>query len=200
MPAGAPALEVLRAAQRTAVPWKNGGGVTREVAVSPPEAGLEAFDWRVSIAEIAVAGPFSVFAGIDRCMGVLSGRLSLKIDTRPAVTLSGDGAVVEFPGELPVFATPLGAMVTDLNVMTRRGRCTAAVTRCAAVESMVLEARSGTTLLIARSSLYVSAGRQEFELARLDALVLGGTPLPALVRAAHPAAFDLVEIRGPGAK
>jgi environmental stress-induced protein Ves len=27
---------ILRARERFAVPWKNGGGVTREVAVHPP--------------------------------------------------------------------------------------------------------------------------------------------------------------------
>jgi environmental stress-induced protein Ves len=42
------------------VAWKNGRGVTRELWVWPPEARFEAgdFDWRVSIAGVAVDGPF----------------------------------------------------------------------------------------------------------------------------------------------
>jgi environmental stress-induced protein Ves len=196
LPAGAPALQVLRAAQRKPVPWRNGGGVTREVAISPTGAALGEFDWRVSIAEIALAGPFSIFAGIDRRMVVLQGSLLLQIDAQPALTVSPDSAAIAFPGEVPVFATPLGATVTDLNVMTRRGRCSADLTRHAA--PLALEPRSGTTLLIARSILRVSAGGDEVDLAPLDAVLLGSAPLRALAHGASAASFDLVEIRGPG--
>jgi uncharacterized protein len=196
VPDGARALKVLRAAQRPAVPWKNGGGITREVAIWPTGATPGEFDWRVSIAEIAVAGPFSVFAGIDRRMSVLKGRLSLKIQAQPAVILSPDSAVIAFPGEAPVFATPLGATVTDLNVMTRRGRCTADLTRHAA--AVVLEPRGGTTLLIARSALKASAAEHGAELALLDVLVLGSEPVSVLAAGVSPVSFDLVEIRCAG--
>jgi len=37
------------------VPWKNGGGSTTEIAIGPPAAGFEGFDWRVSIASIAAS-------------------------------------------------------------------------------------------------------------------------------------------------
>ena len=47
-------------------PWKNGGGSTREIVCRPPGAGMDSFEWRVSIATIAQSGPFSVFAGVDR--------------------------------------------------------------------------------------------------------------------------------------
>jgi len=46
-------IKLLKAADRAAIPWKNGGGVTRDVIVSPAGATLENFDWRISIAEIA---------------------------------------------------------------------------------------------------------------------------------------------------
>ena len=41
----------------TASPWKNGGGVTREVAKSPSQAPF----WRLSIANVDQEGPFSSF-------------------------------------------------------------------------------------------------------------------------------------------
>ncbi|MGO9804566.1 MAG: HutD family protein [Steroidobacteraceae bacterium] len=194
MPGRAPSLAVLRAADRAAVPWKNGGGVTREVAVSPPGSPLGDFDWRVSIAEIGVAGPFSLFPGIDRRMAVLSGRLSLRIDGQAAVTLSNDGSAVAFPGEVPVFAEPLGATVTDLNVMTRRGRCSATLTRRTTGESAVLELRGATTLLIALTELKVRSGPLEAELAPLDALALGDGTARVLPQGAGPASFEVVEI------
>ena len=54
-------------------PWKNGGGATREIACWPPGTGLDSFDWRISVATIAADGAFSVFAGIDRSITLLSG-------------------------------------------------------------------------------------------------------------------------------
>ena len=56
-----------------ATPWKNGGGTTQEVVCWPQGAGLDSFEWRISIAHIAQSGPFSAFAGIDRVITLLSG-------------------------------------------------------------------------------------------------------------------------------
>ena len=44
---------LLAAKDRIAQPWKNGGGVTREIAVEPPGAGFDSFGWRVSTAVVA---------------------------------------------------------------------------------------------------------------------------------------------------
>jgi environmental stress-induced protein Ves len=43
-------LHVLRARDVPATPWKNGGGVTREIAVHPQGAGFDDFVWRLSMA------------------------------------------------------------------------------------------------------------------------------------------------------
>ncbi|WP_019939379.1 HutD family protein [Bordetella sp. FB-8] len=105
-----------------ASPWKNGGGVTREIACWPPGAGMDDFQWRLSIAAIAASGPFSAFAGVDRIITLLDG---------PGVRLaSSDGAIdhvlnrplepFPFPGEAMIHGTMLGAVSSDLNVMTRR--------------------------------------------------------------------------------
>jgi environmental stress-induced protein Ves len=59
-------MKRLRAADRTPRPWKNGGGQTTDVAVFPDGAGLDDFDWRVSIARVDGDGPFSIFPGVDR--------------------------------------------------------------------------------------------------------------------------------------
>ena len=60
-------------ASLAAAPWKNGGGTTREIAAWPQGAGIDGFDWRVSIATIDQAGPFSAFAGVDRVIMLLDG-------------------------------------------------------------------------------------------------------------------------------
>ena len=187
-------LELLRAAPRAAVPWKNGGGLTREVAVYPPGSDLRGFDWRVSIADIHAAGPFSLFPDIDRRMVVLTGRLALLIDGRPPLTLSPASPAVEFPGDVAVFAEPLGAAVTDRNVMTRRGRCNATLTRGATQESTVLAPRSATTLIIALADLVVRRAQTELMLSRLDALAIGPGAECTIAARSGAASFHVIEI------
>jgi len=127
----------LPASQRAAQPWKNGGGVTREIAAFPPASGLDSFDWRVSIADVASDGPFSIFSGIDRTLTILSG-------AGIALEMAGDtlrllpGRPVSFPGDQPAAAALLDGPVTDLNVMTRRGRITHAVTALTAAQTLIV--------------------------------------------------------------
>lgn len=112
-------------------PWKNGGGSTREIACWPEGAGLDDFDWRVSIATIAASGPFSLFPGVERTIVLLAGdgvRLRAEgFDHR----LDTPYEPFAFSGDLAVDCTLLGGQAlrpsTDLNVMTRRARCRAGV-------------------------------------------------------------------------
>lgn len=122
-------MQILRAADRIATPWKNGGGVTREIAAWPPGANLETFDWRISMATVERGGPFSLFAGVDRILTVLEGELILSIDGAAPVTLDPGAPPLPFPGDVPVFAQTPRQPVTDLNVMARRGRVRASVNR-----------------------------------------------------------------------
>ena len=187
---------ILRAADRRAVPWKNGGGLTREVAAHPPQSDLGNFDWRVSLAEVRRGGPFSSFPGIDRHMAVISGRLELSISGRGALSLSSDAAPLSFPGELAVYAEPHAEPATDLNVMTRRGRFTARLSRCsvAAVTQVRLEA--DTTLLLALAPLTLCAASIDANLSALDAARFGANAETLTVRpAAADAACWLIEIR-----
>ncbi|WP_431274516.1 HutD/Ves family protein [Variovorax ureilyticus] len=116
-------------ASLAATPWKNGGGVTREIACSPPGASMERFDWRVSIATIDRPGPFSAFDGVDRVIMLLDGagvRLHSQaggIDHR----LDVPDAPFAFDGGVPLDCELLGGTSTDFNVMSRRGRLRADV-------------------------------------------------------------------------
>ncbi|WP_207481661.1 HutD/Ves family protein [Arenibaculum pallidiluteum] len=129
------------------MPWKNGGGETVEVAISPPGAALDAFDWRVSMATVAVPGPFSAFPGIDRTLAVLDGTLALRFAGRETVRLDLASPPMAFPADLPVEGEPVGGPVTDLNVMTRRGAFRHRLARIDAVEPMRIE-RQGDLMLV----------------------------------------------------
>ena len=105
-------------AQLAPTPWKNGGGVTREIAASG-----DPFDWRVSIAHVDADGPFSIFENVDRIIVLLEGTgLHLKaLDGSLDHELSEALQPFSFAGELPLTATMLGGPSVDFNVMTRRG-------------------------------------------------------------------------------
>ena len=189
---------ILRAADRRAVSWKNGGGLTREVAACPPGSDLASFDWRVSLAEVHQGAAFSSFPGIDRQLAVLGGRLELCIADRGVLTLSPESAPVAFPGDLPARAEPVQSPVSDLNVMTRRGRFVAHLRRCSAANSLLLRLGADTTLVLALAALSVRAPSIEAELAPLDALQFWLDPGNRGSASIAGAELDfwLIEIRG----
>jgi environmental stress-induced protein Ves len=161
-------MRLLRAAERVAQKWKNGGGVTREVAVSPDGAGFDTLDWRVSIAEVASPGPFSRFEGIDRTLAVLDGRMRLTFPGH-VLELDADSAPLAFSGEISCEGTPLGGTVTDLNLMTRRGKVRGRMERLSGAI-----AASGTTLIVARTTTWIHIANESQILAPFDALLLDG--------------------------
>lgn len=112
-------MRLIRRDSLTPQPWKNGGGVTREIAAHPPGVGMEHFDWRISMAEVAADGPFSAFPGIDRTLTVLDGR-GLTLDFGGGAVALDPGAPLSFPGEAAVTARLSAGPISDLNVMTRR--------------------------------------------------------------------------------
>lgn len=127
MSAGALAGERFDLATLAARPWKNGGGLTREIATHPPGAGFDTFEWRLSVAEVARDGPFSAFPGVDRILVLLRGAGMRLLQAGTAHMLDQPGAALAFAGETPVDAQLVAGPTTDFNVMTRRGRWSAEV-------------------------------------------------------------------------
>ena len=113
---------LLQPADYVRMPWKNGGGQTTEIALHPPDAGCDTFDWRVSVADVAADGPFSRFPGVDRTIVIIAGA---------GMRLDGDGHAAElrtpfepyaFSGDDGVTFTLVAGPVRDFNLMLRRGR------------------------------------------------------------------------------
>jgi uncharacterized protein len=123
-------MRLIRFADLASTPWKNGGGTTTEIAVSPSGAGFEDFDWRLSIADVASDGPFSQFSGIDRTLTLIEGKgLAMTIGGAPPLTLTTASEPLAFPGDVPVSAALVAGPIRDFNVMSRRGRYGHAVAR-----------------------------------------------------------------------
>lgn len=116
-------MPIIRLADCPATPWKNGLGRTREMAVHPPGAGMGDFLWRVSVAEVESAAPFSAFPGIDRVIALLDGDgFTMTLDDGRIHALTAPCAPFAFPGELGVQAALAGGPSRDFNLMLRRGR------------------------------------------------------------------------------
>jgi uncharacterized protein len=147
-------FEVRRAADHLRRPWRNGGGVTAEVASWPPDADAGAeFDWRVSFAEVAGSGDFSLFPGVDRVITLLDGPPMTLHFPRTTEVLEPFRPLA-FDGSLRVSCTVEGP-TRDLNVMTRRGCATATVD--------VVEPGTGPVSLAAAEPLLVVALAGELE-------------------------------------
>lgn len=106
------------------MPWKNGGGTTRELACWPPGSTLENFEWRVSVASVAGSCTFSAFAGVDRQITLLEGSgLRLHRQDSGAIhALDVPWCPQGFPGEAAIDCTLLGGPSSDFNLMVRRAR------------------------------------------------------------------------------
>lgn len=98
------------------MPWANGKGVTVEMLRVEGPAGLK---WRLSRASVVEAGDFSIFAGIERNLTVISGPgfdlvgQNLRLTARPLIP-------VAFSGEVAIQAVSVTEPSDDFNVMTAR--------------------------------------------------------------------------------
>ncbi len=110
------AWQVCRLADVPPVPWRNGGGITHELAAWPR---LDDWQWRVSVAEVAQDGPFSRFEGVDRQFAVLSGAgVRLRFADQTFV-LTVQDAPLAFSGEQACECHLLNGTTLDFNLMSR---------------------------------------------------------------------------------
>ena len=96
-----------------AAPWKNGGGVTREIVKAEDSVGLI---WRISLANVDVDGPFSTFDGLTRILTVISG-VGIDLISPRGVIAAGWGDPVRFSGNLPIKGRLIQGPIRDLNLI-----------------------------------------------------------------------------------
>lgn len=126
MPTDPEGVSIIRHADLPVSPWANRAGTTRQVASGPDGAGVNAFDWRISVAEVVGECSFSAFPGIDRTILVVHGNgMELAIDgvTHPLEPL----APLRFDGASEVTCMVPDGPSRDLNIMCRRGDWSASV-------------------------------------------------------------------------
>ncbi|THK35215.1 HutD family protein [Ensifer sp. MPMI2T] len=193
-------MKILRSNEYRHMPWKNGGGETVEIAVSPERASLSDFDWRISMATVASDGSFSTFPGIDRTLSILEGAgMTLAIEGRQPKLLTVADPPLAFPAEAPTSAMLRDGPVIDLNVMTRRGVLKHRVRRLHVEGSQSLESHARELIVFChRGSVTLATEGVTATLHALDAAILV-QPLSVTVTAEIASGLFLVEIMPGGA-
>ncbi len=169
-------MKIARRAGHKRMAWKNGQGLTEEVAAFPAGSDTDSFDWRLSIAHVGADGPFSVFAGIDRTIALLDGPgLALDLPEEKTVELKPGSSPFSFSGDWEISSRNLGGPTVDLNIMTRRGRCTHEMRRLTLAPAETFPP-SGTApgfgWVVFNSPANIEAAGQELAIERFDAIAL----------------------------
>jgi len=174
-------MEILRCSELADVPWKNGGGITREIAMAKQN---DRMIWRLSRADVAQNGPFSEFVGLSRILTVVAGNgIVLQY---PGGTLEAlSGIPVAFDGGLSVVGRLLDGPLTDLNLMFDPARC----------EGQVVPLQGPSEHVTDRlcAACHVLAGKPHLD---GQSLYIGDTAFPAkATRAVLETGDALLEIR-----
>ena len=108
-------------------PWKNGGGVTVDIAAvyedGAEPCGGDGLIWRLGRTRIETAGPFSHLPHLDRILTVIDGHgLTLRAENGTTLDARQRFAPVAFPGEWPIVSGLDAGPVGVLNLMGDRRR------------------------------------------------------------------------------
>lgn len=145
-------MRILSPSDYRAMPWKNGLGQTTEIVAYPEPS---AYDWRLSIADVAADGPFSRFPGMDRVIVQLRGAPIRLAHAGTEATLALFWPHV-FSGDWDTSSVLTGGPAQDFNVITRRGAVSSLVTTIAATNDTTIN--HGRVAPRQTVAIYVVAG------------------------------------------
>ena len=100
-------------------PWKNGGGVTTDIAVDNDTGGDI---WRFSRTPITVAGPFSDYSGFDRLQVLVAGSGLVLQTPTGEIDVRRPFRPVRFAGETPIVSRLEAGPVEVINLMAERSK------------------------------------------------------------------------------
>ena len=162
-------------------PWRNGGGVTRQIASGRldrsgnPEATTgDDWDWRLSIADVESPGDFSAFVGMARILTVIEGE---------GMVMSIDGierrlekySPLGFDGGSATSATLPDGPIRDFNLIARTGTVTGRVAIVELSTEHPLQLTGGRLgVLLQGQAKVLVGGKQSRALERYDTIVGGG--------------------------
>jgi environmental stress-induced protein Ves len=173
------------------MPWKNGLGTTREIAIDPPGASMAdaGFCWRLSIADVAQSGPFSSFPGIDRTIMVIKGNgMVLRVAGQPSRRLARFEPFA-FSGDAATACELIDGPIQDFNLMVRRSLLSART------EIKMLQTSSEIAMSAQGCILHVLAGAVALRIGSQNVACEGGET--AIIEGAKRGAQMALEPREP---
>jgi uncharacterized protein len=152
---------MVHTAQVPPSPWRNGGGVTRELAAWPDS---DDWTWRISVAQVAASGPFSRFDGVQRWFAVLDGNgVRLRLGGGENI-LTPASAPFCFDGAQPVDCQLLGGATRDLNLMVRSDRMSARMTRVEGSRRLVARGDGVIAVYAAGAPVTLACGSETLDI------------------------------------
>ncbi len=187
---------ILESAGYRQMPWKNGAGTTTEIAVSPPGATTDDFDWRISMAQVGSDGWFSEFPRVDRTLAVLEGNgIDLSIAAASPVRILPASAPYSFAADTPVFAKLLDGPIIDFNVMARRNRFTHRMTRLEEDAPMTWQLQAEVTVILScTSALHLDDGTHSVRLKANDSAFFQTQINPLILTPINRATIYIIEL------
>ena len=133
-------MHVLKRNELVDVPWKNGGGITRNIAKGLADNRTA---WTISRADVAQDGPFSDFTGMTRVLTVVSGG-AMELQASSHTITAHMWQPVYFDGALKVQSSLTEGPLTDLNLMFDPILCDGLViTHCDPFKGLVVRPKHG---------------------------------------------------------
>jgi len=187
----------ITVAELVVVPWKNGGGVTTEIAAGPARASDQDWSWRISVAEVGATGPFSVFPGIDRTIAVVHGNgMDLEFEDGRVVPLELNQPV-DFDGDAIVPGILRNEAIRDFNVMVDRRYYSATLGIVQGPGEVSPETAAGSVVVIhvldGACTASVAAGTLETLSEQETAIFEGETDLSVVISEGARAAIVVLE-------
>ncbi|MCI2393850.1 HutD family protein [Aliiroseovarius sediminis] len=112
-------MQIIRHQDLVETPWKNGGGITRNIAEQRDERSTL---WRLSMADVDGDGAFSSFPGLTRILTVIKGD-GMVLHGPHGDMQARYAQPVRFDGGVPVRATLTQGPIRDFNLMFDTARC-----------------------------------------------------------------------------
>ena len=116
-------MQIIRFSELIEIPWKNGGGITRDISSACVNGTLI---WRISMADVEHDGPFSEFYGLVRILTVVRGK-GMVLESQDINLQADPRHPVRFDGSTQIRARLKSGASSNLNVMYDPAHCDADV-------------------------------------------------------------------------
>jgi uncharacterized protein len=114
-------ITLITPAQYRRLPWKNGGGVSTDIATDAVTGGEV---WRFGRTPIPAPGPFSDYSGYDRVQVLIGGRGLVLDGPDGEIDLRTPFRIVRYKGELPLVSRLEAGPVEVVNLIGLRTNVT----------------------------------------------------------------------------